>query len=305
MTAVPFFFSNTTHRWLCKALAISLFFGMTPVFAAERHLLTVDRSNPEHEMLDGPPLKERDINQIKNPIPKPEPLSVYGNPFDYEVLGKRYTVLSTSAGYQQRGYASWYGTKFHGKPTSTREPYDMFAMTAASKVLPIPCYVRVTNLENGRQVVVKVNDRGPFHDDRIIDLSYAAAKKLALLGNGTALVHVEALPPHQTVAPHQRSRKFKSTPETKNTAENTAKSNQQYYLQIGAFDRSSNAHDLAKAIRQIVKNKSVNVAQVSFKEGSFYRVKVGPLTNENEGSLINQRLNAAGLTRGILVAMNQ
>lgn len=281
--------TRNVHRFAAlRLLFIALLFTHTLTLAA-----------PQLEPSDGPPPSEIDVSHVRNPSPQYEPLSPYGNPLFYEVFGQRYYVLETSAGYQQRGYASWYGTKFHGKPTSSREPYDMFAMTAASKTLPIPCYVRVTNLENGRHVVVKVNDRGPFHDDRIIDLSYAAAKKLALLDNGTALVHVEALAPHQYVSPNKRSRHGAPKAQPQYAAAADA-STQTIYLQIGAFDRLSNAHDLANEIRRVI-NKPVKVFQVAYDQGLMYRVKVGPLSNEQEGTSINQRLKAAGMGRGILI----
>ncbi len=132
---------------------------------------------------------------VADAIPKFEPRSQYGNPPFYTVNGHRYTVLATSNGYVERGVASWYGTEFHGLKTSTGEPYDMFAMTAAHKTLPLPCYARVTNLTNGRSVVVRINDRGPFVDTRIIDLSYSAANRLDMIRRGTAFVQVEVITP--------------------------------------------------------------------------------------------------------------
>lgn len=136
-----------------------------------------------------------DLHTIPDAKPVTEPRSRYGNPPAYEVYGQRYFVLGSATGYRERGRASWYGTKFHGKRTSSGEPYDMFAMTAAHKTLPLPTYVRVTHLGNGRSVVVKVNDRGPFHEGRIIDLSYAAAAKLDILKHGHAEVEVETIEP--------------------------------------------------------------------------------------------------------------
>ena len=126
-------------------------------------------------------------------VPRNEPRSRNGNPPFYDVMGKRYFVLSSSVGYVERGVASWYGPGFHKVRTSTGEPYDMYAMTAAHKTLPLPAYVRVTNLQNGRSIVVRVNDRGPFVGNRIIDLSYTAASKLDMLRNGTAMVEVRTL----------------------------------------------------------------------------------------------------------------
>ena len=147
---------------------------------------------------------------IPDAVPRYEPRSIYGNPPFYDVFGKRYYVLSSSADYVERGVASWYGPGFHKVLTSTRETYDMYGMTAAHKTLPLPCYVRVTNLQNGRSIVVRVNDRGPFVGNRIIDLSYTAAAKLDMLRNGTAMVEVRtvgpaappgAIPPAPSAAP--------------------------------------------------------------------------------------------------------
>jgi rare lipoprotein A len=140
------------------------------------------------------------------PTPVGEPPSRSGNPESYEVFGKRYHVLSSSEGFRQTGIASWYGADFHGKKTSSGPPFDMYAVTAAHKQLPIPTYVRVTHLVNGRSIVVKVNDRGPFIGDRIIDLSYGAAVKLGMVEDGTAPVEVTALPPYQYLASTSGSR---------------------------------------------------------------------------------------------------
>jgi rare lipoprotein A len=144
---------------------------------------------------------------VPDAIPRVEPRSIYGNPPSYEVFGKRYYVMASGVGYVERGVASWYGPGFHKERTSVGEPYDMYGMTAAHKTLPLPAYVRVTNLQNGRSCVVRVNDRGPFVGNRIIDLSYTAAAKLDMLRDGTAMVEVRTLQPlepaldtHLTVA---------------------------------------------------------------------------------------------------------
>ncbi|MDG4554973.1 MAG: septal ring lytic transglycosylase RlpA family protein [Candidatus Competibacter sp.] len=131
------------------------------------------------------------------PIPRAEPPSRGGNADTYVVFGRRYRVRETSEGYREEGTASWYGEDFHGRKTSSGPLYDMYELTAAHKSLPLPTYVRVTNLENGRSTVVKVTDRGPFVSGRIIDLSYAAALRLDMLERGTALVEVAALEPYQ------------------------------------------------------------------------------------------------------------
>lgn len=136
-----------------------------------------------------------DGSNIPDAVPRPEPLSKWGNPESYKVKGKRYFTKKTSSGHVERGLASWYGKQFHGRKTSSGERYNMYEMTAAHKTLPLPSYVRVTNMENGRTAVVKVNDRGPFHGGRVIDLSYSAAKKLGVVQKGTAMVEVAAIDP--------------------------------------------------------------------------------------------------------------
>ncbi len=148
---------------------------------------------------DSAPARKLDPSTISDAVPQAERRSRSGNPNSYVVLGKRYHVMSSSDGFNQRGIASWYGTKFHGRTTSSGETYDMYAMTAAHKSLPLPTYVEVTNLDNGRRTIVKVNDRGPFHQNRIIDLSYAAATKLGILGKGTGLVEIRAIRPGQPI----------------------------------------------------------------------------------------------------------
>lgn len=142
-------------------------------------------------------------SSIRDIVPAPEPPAPLGNMAVYEQGGHRYRVLDWSYGYDERGLASWYGQEFNGRPTSSGEPFDMYKLTAAHRTLPLPSFVRVTNLANGRSVVVRVNDRGPFADtdDRIIDLSYAAALRLDMVGTGTAQVRVEAIEPWQYRVP--------------------------------------------------------------------------------------------------------
>lgn len=147
-----------------------------------------DRGPAEHEV-------PADIALTPDPEVRAEPKSRSGNPESYEVFGERYFVLDSASGYHERGGASWYGKKFHGRRTSSGEAYDMYAMTAAHRSLPLPSFVRVTHIGNGRSAVVRVNDRGPFHSERIIDLSYAAAARLGMIGEGHAEVSVQALTP--------------------------------------------------------------------------------------------------------------
>jgi len=149
-----------------------------------------------HTRPDGPPNYNVDVSKIPNAVPKSEPLAKYGNYKSYIVRGKRYYTLKNSHHYNEVGTASWYGTKFHTRKTSSGERYNMLSMTAAHKTLPLPTYVEVTNLKNKRKVIVKINDRGPFASNRIIDLSYVAAKKLGMLGHGTTKVRVKAISPN-------------------------------------------------------------------------------------------------------------
>jgi rare lipoprotein A len=170
---------------------LALLLTLTVVLAAcgtRGHERTRHRDAPpaSYEPLDGPPNVPFDVDALVEPVPKDEPLARYGNHSPYEVLGHRYKVLPRRSGYVERGTASWYGTKFHGKLTSKREPYDMYAFTAAHKTLPLPSYARVTRLDSGRSVIVRINDRGPFVGNRLIDLSYAAAVKLGVHLSGTA-----------------------------------------------------------------------------------------------------------------------
>lgn len=158
-------------------------------------ILAACGSQKPHIVDSAPPVHPTNIEHTPDAIPKVEVKSRGGNPRSYEVFGKTYYVLASSEGFTQRGTASWYGTKFHGNKTSNGETYDMYAMTAAHKSLPIPTYVEVRNLSNGKKIIVRVNDRGPFHDGRIIDLSYAAAAKLGTLTNGTSSVEIRAINP--------------------------------------------------------------------------------------------------------------
>ncbi len=178
---------------------------------------------------DGPPKTPvKNLDRIPNAIPKAEPLSRHGNRFknnsnSYVAKKKRYHVLSTSRGYKARGHASWYGTKFHGRKTSSGEPYDMYAMTAAHRTLPLPTYAKVTNLSNGKSIVVKINDRGPFHKDRIIDLSYVAAHKLGMLGKGTSKVEVESIDPRDNRHSPYKRRKAATVISKSNQTNHTSK----------------------------------------------------------------------------------
>lgn len=234
---------------------------------------------------DGPPADAAsiNINSIPNAVPVALPLCKYGNMPTYEVFGKIYHVLKTSIGYKKKGIASWYGTKFNNQRTSCGEPYDLYAMTAASKTLPLPTFVKVTNLQNGRQIIVKVNDRGPFADNRIIDLSYVAARKLGMTQKGTALVEVEAINPQK---PSTASSKTQWSPaHTHNKAK--------IYLQMGAFKQQANAKALVRKLKSITRYTAV-ISQQHASKGSFYVVRLGPLPNVDTADALSDTLKQAG-----------
>lgn len=236
------------------------------------------------EPSDAAPRNPIDVSGVPDAVPKQEPLSRYGNPDSYMVFGKRYYTLDTSKGYQERGLASWYGTKFHGKRTSSGEPYDLYAMTAAHKTLPLPTYVEVTNLDNGRSVVVKVNDRGPFHEDRIIDLSYAAAVKLGTMSNGTGRVEVRALDAGLPISPAVAATPAPRQPLISETL----------YLQVGAFSSQDNAERLRREIQgQQVGN--VRIVEADSNNGILYKVQVGPLSGGSEADQIARSLKSLGI----------
>jgi rare lipoprotein A len=176
-------------------------------------LLSACTAIPERQVIQD----DVDVSAIPDAVPKMEPLSEEGNPESYVQGGKRYWILPNPYNFRETGLASWYGPKFHGKRTSSGEVYDMYKMTAAHKTLPLPTYVRVTNLSNNKSVILKVNDRGPFKDERIIDLSYVAAKKLAITGNGTAQVEVRVIDPMQFSANADNTGDAQATPLTQST----------------------------------------------------------------------------------------
>ena len=204
-------------------------------------------------LTDGPPeFVPHDLSQLPEPVPVDEPRSATGNPPSYSVFGKTYYTLDSAAGYEATGSASWYGRKFQGRRTSSGETFDTLKLTAAHPSLPIPSFVEVTNLENGRRVVVRVNDRGPFHEGRIIDLSYAAAVKLGFADEGTARVRVVAL--HDLPV---------------------------LYLQAGAFRKIRDADRLRGALEQLT-GKPARVVRTG--DRTPYRVRLGPLDGEREAA---------------------
>jgi rare lipoprotein A len=252
-----------------------------------------------HVTKDGPPNYYVDETKIPNAVPKVERLSRIGNKPYYTVFGQRYYVMTTSKDYEEQGIASWYGTKFHSHHTSNGERYNMLSMTAAHKTLPLPTYVLVTNLKNHKQVIVKVNDRGPFESNRLIDLSYVAAKKLGMLGHGTAYVDVKAIDPYTWNNPPQPQSNHRHVVVVTRTVTRT-KSHyytavpttppQSLYLQVGLFHH----RDLADKMRrhlQAMTSTPVNI--VIYRD--IYRVQVGPFRDVAAAQRTSHRLKAIGI----------
>ena len=233
---------------------------------------------PSGEPEDGPSDIGLKASDVKDAVPRAEPRARYGNHSPYEVFGKTYTVLPASSGYRERGTASWYGSKFHGRRTSSGEPYDMHLATAAHKTLPLPTYAEVTNLDNGLKVVVKINDRGPFKDDRIIDLSYGAALRLGMTGTGTARVEVRAID-------------VGGGGEIADTGPANAVPSDTW-LQAGAYSRRDGAKKLARAL------EDADLKPVSIRDGDgLYRVWLGPFASAAEAASVVARAIELGFDR--------
>lgn len=228
---------------------------------------------------DAAPLQHLSADQVQDAVPRPDPILAAGNKSPYSVNGVSYHILSDYQGYRARGTASWYGSKFHGHETSNGEIFDLYAASAAHKTLPIPCYARVTNLDNGRSVVVRVNDRGPFHSDRLIDLSYAAAVKLGYMERGTAEVEVEVI----NIAGVDDRR---SAPGT-----------HYRFLQLGAFGAESSALRLQTELQAFLQ-VPVSVTEVDASGKLLYRVRVGPMADAEQLVLVQQQLRDGGYPQG-------
>ncbi len=267
------------------------------------------------------PASPPDLNAIGDAVPRVEPRSASGNPPFYDVAGHRYVVLASERGYVERGVASWYGTEFHGLRTSTGETYDMFAMTAAHKTLPLPCYARVTNLANGRSVVVRINDRGPFVANRIIDLSYTAAAKLDMIRSGTAFVQVETLspgPPAEsaavpvtTPAATAANVGLSSVPALESPAPGPVAAppaatampgappvaavppaGPRFYIQVGAYGHPENARRVLQQLRAA--GLEATLAPAGAGGTALQRVRIGPIGSVEQFDQLIARLGALG-----------
>jgi rare lipoprotein A len=240
------------------------------------------------EPQDGAPASGLRAEDVADATPRVEPRARYGNHSPYEVFGRKYHVLQSSEGYHERGTASWYGTKFHGRRTSSGEPYDLHLATAAHKSLPLPTYAEVVNLGNGRRVIVKVNDRGPFKDDRLIDLSYGAALRLGMVGTGTARVEVRAIDP----SAWDEGARVASSAATPPPAAQAAEGGEPTWLQAGAYGRRENAEELAGRLRR------ADLAPVSINDSDkLFRVWLGPYGSHAEAESVILKAIELGFER--------
>ncbi|MCK7543910.1 septal ring lytic transglycosylase RlpA family protein [Marinobacter bryozoorum] len=260
---------------------------------------------------DHGPAQDVDVSGTGNAVPRYEAPRSAGNKSPYTVWGKQYRVMAANDadGYVQRGIASWYGKKFHGHKTSNGEIYDMYEMSAAHKSLPLPSYARVTNLDNGRSVIVRVNDRGPFHGDRLIDLSWAAAKKLDFLGQGTARVEVASITVLQDGSMTLAGQSW--SPEGSNASAVVAEATgaqpepspldgNALFVQLGSFSQVAPARRLEQAVRSRT-GEPVRVRQITTASGDFHRVQVGPFGDSIDAERAMERLASEGFRQAMVL----
>ena len=224
------------------------------------------------------------LEKLPDPVVRVVRRSKSGNRSTYKVLGRTYKLLPRAEGYRATGNASWYGTKFHGRQTASGERYDMYRLSAAHKHLPIPCFARITNLENNRSTIVRVNDRGPFHDDRIVDLSYAAAVKLGFAHKGTARVRMEV------VTPASLARSTKPLKRKKTSAAHI-------YLQVGAFSELKSALVLKDQLQTMLGQ----IIEITNGTDKLFRVSIGPVEHMREARRIQALLVSADFASPLIV----
>jgi rare lipoprotein A len=261
--------------------------GTSPDRQSSRYSIAQDRA----------PSGNFDVSGLADATPRYEPPRSAGNKSPYTVWGKSYQVLASNENYVKRGIASWYGEKFHGHKTSNGETFNMYTMSAAHKNLRIPSYARVTNLDNGRSVVVRVNDRGPFHGDRLIDLSYAAAKKLGYLDTGTARVEVAAINVSPDGVMTIAGKPFGDAP---SGGGSDVDGDRSLFVQLGSFSQRDPAQSLLERARQVVGDR-MRLREVRTASGRFHRVQVGPFNSEGEAIETQTLLRDRGFDESILL----
>ncbi|MBL1272982.1 MAG: septal ring lytic transglycosylase RlpA family protein [Oceanospirillales bacterium] len=297
--------SNYLHLWLMVSAALALAgCASSPTSApagtdhSSRYTITQDRA----------PSGNFDASGLSDAVPVYQKPVRAGNMSSYTVWGKQYSVMDSNDGYVARGTASWYGEKFHGHKTSNGETFDMYQMSAAHKSLRIPGYARVTNLDNGRTVIVRVNDRGPFHGDRLIDLSYAAAKKLGYQSRGTARVEVASITVKPDGSMFMAGQPFAiDGQQTVQSAAGGAvaindgqDANSGLFVQLGSFSSRDPAEKLQVRASSLLDNP-VRVRSVDTASGRFHRVQVGPFQDEGSARKTQSLLDTKGFSQSIVL----
>ncbi|GKW49268.1 septal ring lytic transglycosylase RlpA family protein [Halomonas sp. NCCP-2165] len=278
----------------------------TPPGAVEGDESTERATGRYARVSDAYPEEPPDVSRVPDAVPRIEPRSRGGNRSPYQVWGQSYRVLDDARGYRGAGIASWYGEKFHGYATANGEIYDMYKMSAAHRSLPLPTYARVTNQANGRSVIVRVNDRGPFHEDREIDLSYAAAARLGILDAGTGRVVVEAIDPEAWLAENGRSAAPRPASAERGQApaaapqaaspEPVVAAGDPVFLQVAALGSAGNAQAL-KARLEAELGQPVRVTS----QAGIHRVQVGPLADAGRLAPLRDALRRAGFAQTLII----
>jgi len=282
--------NDSLNKLLKIVLSGCLFFS---IFSCTTH---------KPDIQDSAPTGVIDLSRAKPVVVTNLEKSPYGNPTSYEVRGRTYYVKKNANNYKKEGIASWYGTKFHGRRTSSGEIYDMLALTAAHKTLPIPCFVKVTNLENGKHLIVRVNDRGPFVKDRIIDLSYAAAHMLDMTKKGTAKVRVESVSINEkniSTTKKKGNSKLASTPSNYDWLESQHKGEERF-VQVGAYSVYESAQKLAKVLDKEI-NLPVKISKIKRNGKKLYRVRIGPIKSLKTAEALAKTLDIKELGKPRIV----
>ncbi|MDX1376093.1 MAG: septal ring lytic transglycosylase RlpA family protein [Burkholderiales bacterium] len=278
-------------RWLSGALALTLAAcGSAP--PRETPPTGAPQRGGGYYQDDGPgEVVPANLAQVPDAVPRREPLHRFANR-PYEVFGRQYVPYTELGAFEQRGVASWYGRKFHGQRTSSGEPYDMYAMTAAHPTLPIPSYAQVTNLENGRSVVVRINDRGPFLRDRVIDLSYAGAWKLGYVQAGHARVEVRAVVPGETRVLAGTQPAAPAAPANGTAAAAspvpTEASSGRLYLQLGAFSAAASAESVRERLQRELDWVGERIEVLA--SGALYKLQLGPYRSRQDAVGMAERI---------------
>lgn len=282
-------FTRPSYRGPCTSAMIVAAIAVTIIAGCGGGPTRPAASKPGGYYLDDGPGANppANLDSAAEPVPRIEPLNRYTSR-PYTVLGHTYTPYTQLTPYKMRGVASWYGKRYHGQKTSSGEVYDMYGLSAAHTILPLPSYVRVTNIGNGRSVVVRVNDRGPFHEDRLIDLSYAAAHRLGLIGQGSGMVEVEAIIPGTGDAPVAATPPPEPVPPPAPVPPPVAAESGGIFVQLGAFSAAENADAFLRKLR-------IDLAWLAdtmrvYRGGGMYKVHAGPYATRDEAELAAERV---------------